>query len=113
LIRGECVRHYADSLNKETRSQEPSSVPPEIPKPTEIKETLDRYILGQDRAKKILSAAEYNHYKRIVNRGRLRHIDLQKGNILMIRSTGMGKTLLSQALARIFHVPSPSPRPQR
>jgi ATP-dependent Clp protease ATP-binding subunit ClpX len=76
-----------------------------VPKPTEIKATLDDYVIGQDRAKKVLSVAVHNHYKRIVNRDRLKHVDLQKGNILMIGSTGTGKTLLSQTLARILHVP--------
>ncbi|HKR80306.1 MAG TPA: ATP-dependent Clp protease ATP-binding subunit ClpX, partial [Nitrospira sp.] len=64
-----------------------------IPKPTEIKATLDEYVIGQEQAKKVLSVAVHNHYKRIVNRERLTHVDLQKGNILMIGSTGTGKTL--------------------
>ena len=76
-----------------------------VPKPTEIKATLDDYVIGQDRAKKVLAVAVHNHYKRILNRDRLKHVDLQKGNILMIGSTGTGKTLLSQTLARILHVP--------
>jgi ATP-dependent Clp protease ATP-binding subunit ClpX len=76
-----------------------------IPKPTEIKAMLDEYVIGQEQAKKVLSVAVHNHYKRIVNRERLTHVDLQKGNILMIGSTGTGKTLLSQTLARILHVP--------
>jgi ATP-dependent Clp protease ATP-binding subunit ClpX len=82
-----------------------SSLPLVIPKPTDIKATLDDYVIGQDRAKKVLSVAVHNHYKRIANRERLKHVDLQKGNILMIGSTGTGKTLLSQTLARILHVP--------
>ena len=82
-----------------------SSVPLVIPKPTEIKTTLDDYVIGQDRAKKVLSVAVHNHYKRILNRGRIQHVELQKGNILMISSTGTGKTLLSQTLARTLHVP--------
>jgi ATP-dependent Clp protease ATP-binding subunit ClpX len=106
LICEECVRHCAGSLAKDKRAESASSpVPLVIPKPTEIKATLDEYIIGQDRAKKVLSVAVHNHYKRIVNRDRLKHVDLQKGNILMIGSTGTGKTLLSQTLARILHVP--------
>ena len=82
-----------------------SSEPLVIPKPTEIKTTLDDYVIGQNRAKKVLSVAVYNHYKRILNWGRIQHVELQKGSILMIGSTGTGKTLLSQTLARTFHVP--------
>lgn len=106
LICEECVRRCSDSLNKDNGGQSGSTpVPLVVPKPTEIKATLDDYVIGQDRAKKVLSVAVHNHYKRIVNRDRLQHIDLQKGNILMIGSTGSGKTLLSQTLARILHVP--------
>jgi len=76
-----------------------------IPKPTEIKTTLIDYVIGQDRAKKVLSVAVHNHYKRILNRGRIRHVELHKGNVLMIGSTGTGKTLLTQTLTRTRHVP--------
>ena len=76
-----------------------------LPKPTEIKAILDQYVIGQDRAKKVLSVAVHNHYKRILSRARLKEVELQKGNILMIGSTGTGKTLLSQTLARILHMP--------
>jgi ATP-dependent Clp protease ATP-binding subunit ClpX len=76
-----------------------------LPKPTDIKATLDEYVVGQDRAKKVLSVAVHNHYKRILSRSRLRDVELQKGNIMMIGSTGTGKTLLSQTLAKILHVP--------
>jgi ATP-dependent Clp protease ATP-binding subunit ClpX len=79
--------------------------PQPLPKPTEIKAVLDQYVIGQDRAKKVLSVALHNHYKRILSRARLKEVELQKGNILMIGSTGTGKTLLSQTLARILHVP--------
>lgn len=74
-------------------------------KPTEIKAILDEYVIGQDRAKKVLSVAVHNHYKRLLSRNRLKDVDLQKGNIMMIGSTGTGKTLLSQTLAKILHVP--------
>jgi len=82
-----------------------SSEPLVIPKPTEIKTTLDDYVIGQDRAKKVLFVVVYNHYKRILNWGRIQHVELQKENILVIGSTGTGKTLLSQTLARTVHVP--------
>lgn len=106
LICEECIQRCSVSLTNENGAQGSSwSVPLVIPKPTEIKATLDSYVIGQDRAKKVLSVAVHNHYKRILNRDRLKHVDLQKGNILMIGSTGTGKTLLSQTLARILHVP--------
>ena len=70
-----------------------------------MKTILDQYVIGQERAKKVLSVAVHNHYKRILSRHRLREVELQKGNILMIGSTGTGKTLLSQTLAKILHVP--------
>jgi len=104
----ECIQHCSLSLAKDKNGglQDLStSLPLAIPKPTDIKATLDDYVIGQDRAKKVLSVAVHNHYKRIANRERLKHVDLQKGNILMIGSTGTGKTLLSQTLARILHVP--------
>jgi len=106
LLCEECLQQCAVSMTRKKDVQSsPPSLPLVIPKPTEIKSTLDDYVIGQDRAKKVLSVAVHNHYKRIVNRDRLKHVDLQKGNILMIGSTGTGKTLLSQTLARILHVP--------
>ena len=106
LICEECIQRCTDSLIKEKSGQSRAPTPPlVVPKPTEIKATLDDYVIGQDRAKKVLAVAVHNHYKRILNRDRLKHVDLQKGNILMIGSTGTGKTLLSQTLARILHVP--------
>jgi ATP-dependent Clp protease ATP-binding subunit ClpX len=105
LICEECIQRCADSMTKDKGAQSSSSLPLVIPKPTEIKAILDGYAIGQDQAKKVLSVAVHNHYKRIVNRERLTHVDLQKGNILMIGSTGTGKTLLSQTLARVLHVP--------
>jgi ATP-dependent Clp protease ATP-binding subunit ClpX len=75
-----------------------------LPKPAEIRKTLDDYVIGQERAKKILSVAVYNHYKRIEAKG-IDGVELQKSNILLLGPTGSGKTLLAQTLARILNVP--------
>ncbi len=76
-----------------------------LPKPKEIKEFLDAYVIGQEKAKRILSVAVYNHYKRIANEDRTNDVELAKSNILMIGPTGSGKTFLVQNLARILNVP--------
>lgn len=77
----------------------------DIPKPKEIREILDQYVIGQEHAKKILSVAVYNHYKRINSGTRTDDVELQKSNIVMLGPTGCGKTLLAQTLARILNVP--------
>ncbi|OPY56959.1 MAG: ATP-dependent Clp protease ATP-binding subunit ClpX [Pelotomaculum sp. PtaU1.Bin035] len=77
----------------------------EIPKPKEIKEILDQYVIGQENAKKSLAVAVYNHYKRINLGGKIEDVELQKSNIVMLGPTGSGKTLLAQTLARLLNVP--------
>ena len=82
-----------------------NDLPIQLPKPKEIKETLDEYVIGQEDAKIALSVAVYNHYKRILSDNVEGDVELQKSNILMIGPTGVGKTLLAQTLARLINVP--------
>ncbi|MFU8794290.1 MAG: ATP-dependent protease ATP-binding subunit ClpX, partial [Dethiobacteria bacterium] len=77
----------------------------ELPKPQDIKDVLDQYVIGQDDAKKSLSVAVYNHYKRVNAGLKVEDVELQKSNIVLIGPTGVGKTLLAQTLARILNVP--------
>ena len=100
FICDECVALCNDILSKEEAHERPK-----YPKPTEVVEELDRYAIGQTRAKKTLSVAVYNHYKRIQSRGRTGEVEIQKGNILLIGPTGCGKTLLAQTLAKKLDVP--------
>ena len=91
------------------RGEAPSSAASKLPKPHEIKKVLDEYVIGQERAKKVLSVAVYNHYKRLQTtsgeRPRKDDVELAKSNILLIGPTGCGKTLLAETLARLLNVP--------
>jgi len=102
----ECIELCAEIIEEEFEMDEVDSVSDEINllKPEEIKAFLDEYVIGQDEAKKVLSVAVYNHYKRILA-GKDLGVDLQKSNILMLGPTGCGKTLLAQTLAKILNVP--------
>lgn len=102
----ECVALCNDIIAEEIEKEEAALRNKlAVPKPAEIKSILDQYVIGQERAKKILAVAVHNHYKRIESRVDLNGVELQKSNILLIGPTGSGKTLLAQTLARILNVP--------
>ncbi|HEX5727435.1 MAG TPA: ATP-dependent Clp protease ATP-binding subunit ClpX [Longimicrobiaceae bacterium] len=103
-ICNECISLCNEILAEEEIKEATSAATP-VPSPYEIKEVLDQYVVGQDEAKKALAVSVYNHYKRVNHQGVMDEIELDKSNILLIGSTGTGKTLLAQTLARVLHVP--------
>ncbi len=103
----ECIDVCINIVSEELH-QEKSNAPVfegELPTPSKIKEFLDQYVIGQDDAKKVLSVAVYNHYKRLNCKTEHKDVEVAKSNVILIGSTGSGKTLLAQTLARILDVP--------
>ena len=106
FICDECIELCNDIIREETQGdQATKGVKSDLPVPREIREILDQYVIGQEQAKKILSVAVYNHYKRLKTLNKSEDIELAKSNILLVGPTGSGKTLLAQTLARLLNVP--------
>jgi len=101
----ECVELCNDIIKEEVQEKSPSVHGSKLPTPKEINEVLDEYVIGQARAKKILSVAVYNHYKRLDAGLKKDEVELSKSNILLLGPTGSGKTLLAETLARLLNVP--------
>lgn len=99
-----CINIVSQEV-KEERKAEESAVHENLPTPSKIKEFLDQYVIGQEYAKKVLSVAVYNHYKRLNNKRQNPDIEISKSNVILIGSTGSGKTLLAQTLAKVLDVP--------
>ena len=105
FICNECVDLCCDIISSEYEEVESFANLDSLPKPKEIKEILDDYVIGQDKAKKSLAVAVYNHYKRVTSEDFDNDVEIQKSNILLLGPTGSGKTLLAQTLAKIIDVP--------
>ncbi len=102
----ECVRQCQEVMAKDSQDVPAAKLSlPKVPTPKSIYRHLSQYVVGQERAKKVLSVAVYNHYKRILHGAQIGDIEIQKTNILLVGPTGCGKTLLAQTLARILDVP--------
>ncbi len=105
FICNECVELCMDIIREEDKTQLASSEDGGIPTPSEIRAILDDYVIGQESAKRVLSVAVHNHYKRLEHGGKGQDVELAKSNILLVGPTGCGKTLLAETLAKTFDVP--------
>ena len=105
FICDECVELCNDIIREETKAGIAGKKGNDVPTPRDIFETLNDYVIGQDRAKRVLSVAVHNHYKRLKHSGKGGDVELSKSNILLVGPTGCGKTLLAQTLAKTFDVP--------
>ena len=101
----ECIDLCNDIIAEEVDQEEAISAVSSVPKPADIKKVLDQYVVGQERAKKVLAVAVHNHYKRIDSSMVTGDVELQKSNIMLVGPTGSGKTLMAQTLARLLQVP--------
>ncbi len=105
FICDECIDHAKDYIDISISKKASSSLPAKFPTPSQIKKALDEYVIGQDDAKIAISVAVYNHYKRLRARTGKDDVEIEKSNILMVGSTGTGKTLIARTLARILDLP--------
>ena len=99
-----CINIVSQEIKEERKSEE-KNIQENLPTPSKIKEFLDQYVIGQEHAKRVLSVAVYNHYKRLNNKLKNPDVEISKSNVILIGSTGSGKTLLAQTLAKVLDVP--------